>query len=118
MKFKLFRVGVLLTASIGLVAGESLWGQTYPSKPVRLIVQGLPGTAPDLIARRIAPRLSESLRQQVIVDNRAGGGGIVSAQIAAASPAVRLRSSSPIRQGSDAGPAWRRCSSDNRSLPC
>lgn len=87
MKSKLFRVGLLLTASIGLVAGESLWGQAYPSKPVRLIVQGLPGTAPDLIARRIAPRLSESLRQQVIVDNRAGGGGIVSAQIAAASPA-------------------------------
>lgn len=87
MKTSLFRVGVLLTASIGLVAGESSWCQPYPSKPVRLIVQGLPGTAPDLIARLIAPRLSESLGQPVIIDNRGGAGGIVAAQIAATSPA-------------------------------
>ena len=51
------RVVVLLTASIALVAGGSSWCQPYPVKPVRLIIGGLPGTAPDVIARVIGSRM-------------------------------------------------------------
>lgn len=83
MKTTLLRVVVLLTASIVLVAGGSSWGQAYPAKPVRLIIGGLPGTAPDVIARLIAPSMSESLGQSLILDNRGGGAGLLGAQITA-----------------------------------
>lgn len=84
MKTTLLRVVVLLTASIVLVAGGSSWGQTYPAKPVRLIIGGLPGTAPDIIARLIGPSMSDSMGQTLILDNRGGGGGLLGAQITAA----------------------------------
>lgn len=84
MKTTLLRVVVLLTASIVLVAGGSSWGQTYPARPVRLIIGGLPGTAPDVIARLIAQSISESLGQPLILDNRGGGAGLLGAQITAA----------------------------------
>ena len=83
MKTTLLRVVVLLTASIVLVAGGSSWGQSYPAKPVRLIIGGLPGTAPDVIARLIAPSMSESMGQSLILDNRGGGAGLLGAQITA-----------------------------------
>lgn len=71
----------LLTA---LVASGSAWGQAYPTKPVRLVIGGLPGTAPDVIARLIGPSMSESLGQSLILDNRGGGAGLLGAQITAA----------------------------------
>jgi tripartite-type tricarboxylate transporter receptor subunit TctC len=78
------QVVVLLTASIALVPSGSAWGQAYPTKPVRLIIGGLPGTAPDVIARLIAPTITESLGQSLILDNRGGGAGLLGAQITAA----------------------------------
>jgi tripartite-type tricarboxylate transporter receptor subunit TctC len=84
MKTTFLRVVVLLTASIALVAGGSAWGQAYPTKPVRLIIGGLPGTAPDIIARIIAPSMTESMGQSLILDNRGGGAGLLGAQITAA----------------------------------
>ena len=86
MKTTWSRVVVLLAASITLVAGGSAWTQTYPVKPVRLIIGGLPGTAPDVIARLISPTMSESLGQSLILDNRGGGAGLLGAQITAAAP--------------------------------
>jgi tripartite-type tricarboxylate transporter receptor subunit TctC len=77
----------LLAASVALVASGSSPCQPYPAKPVRLIIGGLPGTAPDVIARVIAPSVSESLGQSVIIDNRGGGAGILGAQITAVAPA-------------------------------
>ena len=50
MKTTWLRVGVLLTASMSLFQSPSAWCQPYPVKPVRLIIGGLPGTAPDVIA--------------------------------------------------------------------
>jgi len=57
----------------------------YPARPLRIIVGFPPGGATDLVARIIAPKLGESLKQQVIVDNRSGANGTIGAEIAARS---------------------------------
>lgn len=87
MRTAWLRVGVLLSASMSLFQSPSAWCQSYPVKPVRLIIGGLPGTAPDVMARSIMPRVSESLGQAVIIDNRGGGAGLLGAQITVTAPA-------------------------------
>ncbi|MGH8640692.1 MAG: Bug family tripartite tricarboxylate transporter substrate binding protein [Burkholderiales bacterium] len=59
----------------------------YPSRPLRLLVPFPPGGGVDLIARVIGNRLTESLGQQVVIDNRAGGGGVIATETAAKAPA-------------------------------
>jgi tripartite-type tricarboxylate transporter receptor subunit TctC len=61
--------------------------QQYPSKPVRVIVSFTPGASIDLSARAIGQRMGESLGQPFVVENRAGGNTIVSAELAAKAPA-------------------------------
>ena len=56
---------------------------TYPTRPIRLLVGYPPGGPADVTARLVAPHLSESLGQQVVVDNRAGAGGTVAATLLA-----------------------------------
>ena len=58
----------------------------YPTRPIRFIVGFAPGGIADLLARSLGQKLSEAWGQQVIVDNRAGGGGIISMQLAAKAP--------------------------------
>ena len=53
------------------------WGQAWPAKPVRFIVPFPPGGSTDVAARTVAEKLSRSLAQQVVVDNRGGGGGAI-----------------------------------------
>ena len=63
------------------------WAQTYPTKAVRLIVPFAPGGTTDLVARIVAERLSVTLGQTVLVENKAGAGGTVGAtEIARATP--------------------------------
>jgi tripartite-type tricarboxylate transporter receptor subunit TctC len=67
-----------------LAAGAQ--AQDYPSKPIRLIVPDATGGSPDTLGRILAQKLSESMGQQVIVDNRPGAAGILAAEIAAKAP--------------------------------
>ena len=76
----------LVAASIGCAA-PALAQAPYPAKPVRLIVPYPPGGGTDTMARTLALKLAETLGQQVVVDNRPGGGANIGAEIAAKSPA-------------------------------
>jgi tripartite-type tricarboxylate transporter receptor subunit TctC len=70
-----------------LVVTGVAWGQTYPAKPVRIIVPTTPGGGYDFIGRLLADQYSAQLKQGFIVDNRAGAGTLVGTQAAAAAPA-------------------------------
>jgi tripartite-type tricarboxylate transporter receptor subunit TctC len=60
--------------------------QTYPSRPLRFVVPFPPGGSNDIIARALVGRLSEDLRQSVVVDNRGGANGIIGTDLTAKSP--------------------------------
>src|SRR5438876_923819 len=63
------------------------WAQAYPARPVTMVVPLAAGSAADAIARILAPRLSELLGQQVIVENVGGAGGMIGvARVAKAPP--------------------------------
>lgn len=71
----------------GLTAAHVACAQTpFPTKPLRMIVTFPAGGPSDVVARMLAPRLSDALGQQVIVDNRAGGGGAIGAEALVRSP--------------------------------
>ena len=68
------------------VVAPIAFGQTFPAKPVRLIVPYPPGGIYDVLGRMIAEKLSPALGQQVIVDNRGGAGGVIGTDLAAKAP--------------------------------
>jgi tripartite-type tricarboxylate transporter receptor subunit TctC len=70
-------------AAFGIAASGALHAQSYPLKPVRLIVPTSPGGGSDFSARAIAPKLSEHLGQSVVIENRAGGGTIIGNELVA-----------------------------------
>jgi len=67
---------VLLALLVGMLPG-SVVAETYPNRPIKLIVPFPPGGPNDIIARVVAQRMSELLGQPVVIDNRGGAGGVV-----------------------------------------
>jgi tripartite-type tricarboxylate transporter receptor subunit TctC len=80
------RRGLLLSAPAAVAAVAPARAQAWPSRPIRLIVPFPPGGPNDIIARLYAPQLTDLLGQPVIVENRAGGGGVVGTDAAVRSP--------------------------------
>ena len=77
----------LITSLFIALAATAAYAESYPTKPIRLIVPFPPGGTTDNLGRLLASRLSESLGQQVIVDNRAGAGGTLGTDFVAKSAA-------------------------------
>src|SRR3954469_15151561 len=74
---------ILFVAALLAFASTAYAQQTYPNRPLRMIVPWPPGQATDLVGRVMAQKLSEVLGQQVVVDNRAGAGGMIGTDVVA-----------------------------------
>jgi tripartite-type tricarboxylate transporter receptor subunit TctC len=77
----------VLTACIALLITSGVFAQSYPTKPVRLIVPYPAGGGTDFFARLVGGKMSEGLGQQIVVENRPGAATIIGAEAAAKSPA-------------------------------
>jgi len=82
-KVSMSRAASVCIAAACLVAAVQCTAQGYPSRPVRLVVPYTPGGPTDLVGRAVAQRLQAALGQQFVVDNRAGGGGVIGTEIVA-----------------------------------
>jgi len=83
LKLKVFQAALALLAA---VMSFECAAQAFPSRPIRFVVPYGAGGSPDVLSRVIGHQLGENLRQQVVVDNRPGAGGIIAAENAVKSP--------------------------------
>ncbi len=84
-----FLKSIKIACALALVAGASVnvFAQSFPAKPIRLVVAYPPGGATDILARAITPKAGELLGQQIIIENQGGAGGKIGAQtVARAAP--------------------------------
>jgi len=77
---------IMLACTLALLSGMAV-AQSYPSKPIRLIIPFPPGGSNDIVGRFIATKLTERLGKQVVADNRGGAGGVIGTEAAAKSDA-------------------------------
>ena len=81
------RASGLFFMLLGLAVGApALAQQDYPSRPIRLITPAAQGGTTDLLARVFGARLTEVFKQQVLVDNRASGSGVIAGELTASAP--------------------------------
>lgn len=76
-------MAVLLTLAFSAAAAPPAAAQAFPSRPIRLIVAFAPGGSVDLVSRLVAQKAGDSLGQTIVIDNRPGAGGALSAEMAA-----------------------------------
>ena len=74
---------LLVGMAIALLAASAVWGQAYPSKPIRFVVPFTAGGGADTMARIVATRAGERMGQQLVVENRGAAGGTVGTGLAA-----------------------------------
>jgi len=77
----------MLTLLAAIALAPATWAQTYPAKPITFIVPFAAGSATDQLARALGQSITESTKQAVVVDNKAGASGMLAAQAAARAPA-------------------------------
>ena len=77
------RIAAFVGAAALALAGGVAQAQTFPSKPIRLILPYVPGGIIDTTGRNLAPRLAENLGTSVVAENRPGAGGMVGADVLA-----------------------------------
>src|SRR4051812_33631834 len=75
-----------LALSILGISASAL-AQTYPDKPIRIVVAYPPGGAADLLARLVQPKMRDTFGQPIVIENRGGAGGQIGAQAVATAPA-------------------------------
>src|SRR6195256_5414747 len=85
------RISVLLAACgalapLGTAAAETPAAQSYPPRPITLVVPFAPGGSASTAARSVADKMSETLGQQIVIDNRGGAGGTVATRAVAKAP--------------------------------
>ena len=80
-------IRTLATLLVAATLPFAVAAQTYPSKPIRLLVPFTPGGSQDVIGRLLAQKVSDSIGQTVVVENKAGAGGLIATQEEARAPA-------------------------------
>jgi len=78
---------LIVAATLALTAAGALAQTAFPSKPIRVLVPTTAGGVPDVLARAVGQRVAEALGQPMVIENRAGAGGILAAEAALKSPA-------------------------------
>ena len=76
-----------LFAALALIVSTSALAQTFPTKPIRVVVPFPPSGGTDIVARTVTPKMAEILGQPFVIENRAGAGGNIGTEAAAKSPA-------------------------------
>jgi tripartite-type tricarboxylate transporter receptor subunit TctC len=75
-----FLIAVAAVSAVATLDGQRAYPQSYPTKPLRLLIGAAAGSTPDILARLVSEQLSRALEQPVVVENRAGPGGIAAMQ--------------------------------------
>ncbi len=80
-------LGLTLVGVAAVLAAPSVTAQAYPDRPVKLVVPFAPGGATDVLARILGKRMSETLKQPIVVENHPGAGGTIGTEFASRQPA-------------------------------